>query len=278
MSSRTLARSLFVSSGVLAAIAGCGLGHTAGTATASGVSTASSATPGATSVATSSAGQCVTSAVKGACGPYLYPLIYHSDGQDTYVGQDVWNPVSGWSQTLHVFSPGNWYAAADMPSGNTAVVSFPNVGEEYYYTNSLAGFSSIYSSFGENMHPTSGTSAEAAYDIWLNDWGNEVMIQHDIVNRGTCPVAATASFGGAGGVPVRDWNFCKYGTELIWQLSGQGEQSGRVDILAMLNWLVRHGYLPRKSGLTDISYGFEICSTGGRQETFTVSRFTISAG
>jgi hypothetical protein len=274
MSNGMLTRSAFVSSGVLAmlvAIGGCDPGHAAGLAAASG------ATPNATAVATSPAGQCVTSAVKGACGPYLDRAIYHSDGQDTFVGQDVWNPISGWSQTLHVVNPGNWYATADMPAGNTAVVSFPNVGEEYYYTNSLAGFSSIRSSFRESMHAAGGTSAEAAYDIWLNDWRYEVMIQHDIVNRGTCPVVATASFGGSGGIPVQRWNFCKYGSELIWQLPGKGEQSGSVDILAMLNWLVGHGYLPHASGLTDISYGFEICSTGGRPETFAVSRFTISA-
>jgi hypothetical protein len=268
MGNATLLRSLLAASAVLAVVTGCGPGEAA----------SPTANPAASVATTSPAGQCVTSAVKGACGPYLDPLIYRSDGQDTFVGQNVWNPITGWSQTLHVLSPGNWSATADMPAGNTAVVSFPNVGEEYYYTNTLAGFSSIFSSFTEDMHPTSGTSAEAAYDIWLNDWNNEVMIQHDIVNRGSCHIVATASFGGSGGVPVQNWNFCEYGTELIWQLAGNGELSGTVDILAMLDWLVRHRYLRQKSGLTDISYGFEICSTGGRPETFTVSRFTISAG
>jgi hypothetical protein len=164
-----------------------------------------------------------------------------------------------------------------MPAGNTAVVSFPNIGEEYYYTNTLADFSSIVSAFTETMNPAAGTSAEAAYDIWLNNWRNEVMIQHDIVNRGTCPVLAVAAFGGSGGVPVQNWSLCKYGSELIWQLAGAGERSGSVDILAMLTWLVHHGYLPQRSGLTDISYGFEICSTGGRPETFTLSHFSIRA-
>ena len=70
---------------------------------------------------------------------------------------------------------------------------------------------------------------------------------------------------------------CKYGSELIWLLSDPSEQSGSVDILGMLNWLVNNGYLPQKSGLTAISYGFEICSTGGKPETFTVSRFSLSA-
>jgi hypothetical protein len=220
---------------------------------------------------------CVTSTLKGSCGPYRYLAITDSNGQNTWVGQDVWNPIPGWSQTLHAADPGNWFVTASMPVRNTSVVSFPNVAQQYYYTNTLADFSSIYSSFSENMHPVSGTSAEASYDIWLNDWKNEVMIQHDIVNRGTCPAAATATFGGSGGVSVQHWNLCKNGSELIWQLSGKAEQSGRVNILGMLTWLVSHRYLPKGSGLTAISYGFEICSTGGQPETFTVGRFSISS-
>lgn len=222
-------------------------------------------------------GMCVTSASHGSCGPYRDAAITQSNGQNTYVGQDVWNPIHGWSQTLYAASPGKWFVTARMPAGNTAVVSFPNVGQQYYYTNTLADFSSIYSSFSENMHPLGGTSAEASYDIWLNNWKNEVMIQHDIFNRGTCTVSETAAFGGSGGVPVQRWNLCRNGSELIWQLAGKPEQSGGVNLLAMLTWLVRHQYLPKRSGLTAVSYGFEICSTGGQPETFAVSRFSISS-
>jgi hypothetical protein len=163
-----------------------------------------------------------------------------------------------------------------MPAGNTAVISFPDVGEEYN-SNALASFSSIYSSFVENMHARKGTSAEAAYDIWLNNWGNEVMIQNNIVNRGSCSTRAVVSFGGSGGVPVQKWNLCTYGSEIIWQLPGRGEQSGSVDVLAMLKWLMSHRYLPSKSNLTDISYGFEICSTDGHAENFAVSKFSVTS-
>jgi hypothetical protein len=226
---------------------------------------------------------CVTSAAKGSCGPYLDSAITGSDGTNTTVGQDVWNPISGWSQTLHATAPGNWYATANMPAGNTAVVSFPDTGETYN-ANLLTSFSSMYSSFSEDMNPTAGTSAEAAFDIWLNNWNNEVMIQHDMVNRGgPCgPVLATVAFGGHGGVPVQNWNLCQYGSELIWQVPGSGsrygEQSGSVDILAMLTWLMNNGgYLPQGSSLTAIGYGFEICSTGGADETFQVKSFTITS-
>jgi hypothetical protein len=188
----------------------------------------------------------------------------------------VWNPISGWSQTLHATNPGNWYVTANMPKGNTAVVSFPNAGTTYPETP-LTNFSSITSSFTEDMHANSATSAWAAYDIWLNKWGNEVMIQHDFANNGACPTKATAQFGGSGGVPVQTWQLCQYGSELIWKLTGGSEQSGSVDVLAMLQWLESHSYLPRSSTLTDISYGWEICSTGGQAETFTNSRYTVTA-
>jgi hypothetical protein len=84
------------------------------------------------------------------------------------------------------------------------------------------------------------------------------------------------AFGGSGGVPVQNWHLCKYGSELIWKLAGN-EQSGTVDILAMLTWLENHGYLPQDSGLWLVGYGWEICSTGGVNETFQINNFSISA-
>ncbi len=230
---------------------------------------------------------CATTAARGECGPFADSQIMLTTS-NTSVGNDVWSPVSGWSQTLHVTNPGDWSATANMPAGNTAVVSYPSLGANYGQTNGqptpLSDFKSMYSSFTENMHATSKTSAWAAYDIWLGQGTstsattpNEVMIQHDFANNGPCTAVATATFGGSGGVPVQKWNLCHYGTELIWKLTGGNEQSGSVDILAMLNWLVARGYLPKNSGLSLIGYGWEICSTGGQNETFQVSNFSVTA-
>jgi hypothetical protein len=66
------------------------------------------------------------------------------------------------------------------------------------------------------------------------------------------------------------------GTELIWYLSSSNEQGGVVNILSMLTWLESHGYIPAGSGLNQIDYGFEICSTPG-PETFTLSQFAIKS-
>jgi hypothetical protein len=205
---------------------------------------------------------------------------------NTRVGNDVWSPISGWHQTLNVTSPSNWSATANMPAGNTAVVSYPSLGANYGQITGnatpLSDFTSMYSSFNENMNATSATSAWAAYDIWLGPSTgtkapDEVMIQHDFANNGACTAEATATFGGSGDVPVQKWDLCQFGSELVWKLTGGNEQSGSVDILAMLNWLVDHGYMPKDTGLFSVGYGWEICSTGGQNETFKVNNFSITA-
>jgi hypothetical protein len=230
--------------------------------------------PSPSSASASPTATCTTSAAKGSCS-YTYPQIQGNPSQVT-VGQDVWSPVSGWQQTLHATDPGNWYVTANMPARNTAVVSFPNTGANY---NSplISSFPVIYSSFSENMGTASATDAHAGYDLWFNNWKNEVMIQHDFTASGPrCDsYEASATFGGSNGVPVQKWSLCQFGSELIWQLAAN-EQSGSVDIKAMTTWLENNGYMPQNSTITALSYGFEICSTGGQNQNFSVSSFSIT--
>jgi hypothetical protein len=260
---------LVISLAVLAAasVAGCGAfgGATASPSASMMIAGVPLQAPSGRPEATE--GACVTSAAKGVCGPYA-----DSDaglaGGNFAVGQDVWNPIRGWSQDLHVTTPAD----------NIGVISYPDVGETLPSHVPLSNFSAIYSSFAEDMHATLDTKAWAAYDVWLNNWKNEILIQNDYVDHGGCSVLATATFGGAGGVPVQKWNLCRWGgSEIIWWLTGDNEQSGAVDILAMVNWLIGRGYLPERSDLDAVSYGWEICSTGGKPETFTISRFTVTA-
>ena len=227
---------------------------------------------------------CSTSAARGSCGPYDGYSPISGTTSSTYIGNDVWNPIGGWLQTLHAADPGNWHVTANMPAGNTSVVSYPSVGANYGERSGaptpLSHYASIYSSFTEDMNATSATSAWAAYDIWLGHGASttfsyEVMIQHDFANNGPCTAQATARFGGSGGVPVQLWDLCQFDSELVWKLTGGNESTGSVDILAMLTWLVNHGYLPKDAGLFLIGYGWEICSTGGHGETFQVSRFSL---
>lgn len=237
-------------------------------------------------------GTCTTSADNGECGPYTDPQIegLGSGNQDKIqVGNNMWNQISGATSTLHASSPGDWHVSASMPAGNTAVVSYPSLGADFHLQDSsgnwheqpLSNFRSMVSSFTENMNSNGGTSAWAAYDIWLNGGKNEVMIQHDFANNGACAAAATVTFGGSGGVPAQPWHLCQFGSEQVWKLGTNdnnkiNEQSGSVDILAMLTWMENHGDLPKNSTIGLLGYGWEICSTGGHNENFQVNSFSIT--
>ena len=163
----------------------------------------------------SSGRDCTTSAAQGRCGPYDSYSRITGTTSSTYVGNNVWNPVGRWRQTLSARGPGHWAVAANVPAGNTAAVSYPSVGANYGQNTNvptpLNDYSSIYSSFSEVMSQTAKTSAWATYDIWLGpadcspaDCSSyEVMIQLDFANNGACESLATASFGGAGGFRCR---------------------------------------------------------------------------
>lgn len=200
---------------------------------------------------------------------------------DPYVDQNVWSPIQGWLQTMHATSPGHWYVAANMPAGNTAVVSFPNTG--FLYNEALSRFSSIVSSFNVTMPRRAGTDAEASYDIWFNKTRaiNEVMIQNDY-SPGRSPSCGTwtakrVSFGRSKGVRAHPWDLCVSGSTAYWETANGNMPSGKVNVLAMLKWLVRHGQLPARVQLTGFSYGFEISSTGGVQRDFRVNSFSAAA-
>lgn len=232
------------------------------------------------STSTSPSSGCTTSAAGGNCGPYSYQRNTASSGYNTYVGNNVWNPIRGWQQTLHANSPGDWYVTSNMPAGNTAVVSYPSSsqGSSGNGTNpAISSYSTLTSSFSETMNSTSKTDAEAAYDIWTAA-GDEIMIQHDFSPlRPRCDtILATVGFTEPGTSTVQDWDFCMYGSERIWQFHGGNEQSGSVDIGTMLTWLMKNGHLKQGSRLSQVGYGFEICSTGGQNENFQVSRYSLT--
>ena len=44
----------------------------------------------------------------------------------------------------------------------------------------------------------------------------------------------------------------------------------------MLIWLLTNGYLPSDSTLTQLEYGFEIASTGGVNEQFQVTEWSLT--
>ena len=226
------------------------------------------------------AGRCTTSAPSGNCGPYFYQLITNSNGYNTYVGNNKWgcgSPDQCGLQTVQATSPGNWQVTSKQAAGNTAVLTYPNVQQLFTKTTgadpTISSFHALYSHFAEAMHATAGTIAQAAYDIWLSNTKgpNEVMIwldNHGRGNGGATRVGHATIFG-------QPFTVYKYGSgEIIFSLD-HNEQTGTVHILASLLWLQHHGYVSAGAGIGQIDFGWEICSTGGKPETFTVSAYSL---
>jgi Glycosyl hydrolase family 12 len=53
--------------------------------------------------------------------------------------------------------------------------------------------------------------------------------------------------------------------------------TGTVDLLAGIKYLISRGDLSSSDKLWQVNFGFEICSTAGAPETFTVSNFTLAS-
>ena len=226
---------------------------------------------------------------------------------------DVWNPPASWSQTMYTTSPGDWYVEANFPTDSSgAIKSYPSAAIQYYDDGqtsdpnpTLDSFSEIVGAFSESAPSSStGTVSDIGYDLWFNDWASEIMIQHQNINTDVCTdwttvIATDVQFGGSNGVPVTHWNLCQNGTfgssnpELIWQYYATagsknfGESSGSVDIYAMLKYLEGNNIcktasgttdcLPASSTFTQFGYGFEISTTDGTTQQFTVNSLTQTA-
>jgi hypothetical protein len=257
----------------------------------------------------SSGSACTTTSATGTCGPYTDSSIAGSGTFPFITENDVWNPPSTWSQTLYSTNPGDWYVTANFPTDTSgAIHTFPDMNIEYYDATepTLDSYSYMYSSFSETPDTSSTTVSDIGFDIWMNDWANEIMIQHQVINIVPCTsfathvVATNVTFGGSNGVPQNTWNLCQFGNEgsgsveLVWQAtdpsggSNFGFSSGSVDIYSMLEYLEDNtacysssgsgsACLPAGSTFTSTEYGFEISSTGGLSKTFTVNSFTLTA-
>lgn len=251
--------------------------------------------------AVAQASTCTASGQNGSCGAYNYSSTSNPDGYtvnsngfDTYVVNDCWaNPSCNLKQTTT--DPGNWSVTGSETKGNTGVRDYPDTqqllnnwtghgwnGSGTATNTPISGPSSLTSTFSESMPHNTGTIAEAGYDIWTN-YSSDIMIWVDNVNRGTggATQIGTAAIDGQ---KFTVYQFGGAGGEIIFSLDASGgtgtfahETSGTVDILATLRWVQAHGYAKNVS-ISQIDFGWELCSTGGSAETFTMKHFTITPG
>jgi hypothetical protein len=215
---------------------------------------------------------------RSVCGPFNDPNVVggSNDGGAT-VRQEVWNPQPQLTkQDTKVFSgPLNFTSTINAAKGNTAVNSYPDISDTVTTTSNtpapISGYNSLVSTYTENMNANTNTDAEAAYDIWLNDYGNELMIWVD--NHGQRPAGNdTGSAITVGGVNYEVWDTGDHGTVSVVRSNAP---SGTTDILGIIKALQAKGIYSSTAGLNQVDFGFETPSTGGVDEDFTVSAYTL---
>jgi hypothetical protein len=191
-----------------------------------------------------------------------------------------WN--SSLPQEICGTSGSSWDVTFNAPNGNTDILTYPDVQLNYGTDPPLvSGLSSNdTSSWNETMNANAGTSAEAAFDIWLNIPGTsnrqEVMIWTDTVNRGTVGGATEVGSATVCGQSWQLWrNGSDPGSELIWY-TPTNEKSGTACTADMLQVLQTNGYLSTGATLSQYEYGWEIASTGGQSEKFVMNSFSVS--
>jgi hypothetical protein len=258
----------------------------------------------------STAWACVTSKPTGTCpgGTDDYTAgSTNSNGYNTYLANNCWADPSC-QQILSANSFGDWQVTANEPAGNGSVETAPEAQQQFnnwcpgnhtwsnLVTNGCAtaedtpisALSQLTSTYAESTPHNSQTIAEWAWDNWLsNDSGyaDEVMAWVD--DNGRCN---SGSYGTQVHAPVtiagQEWTPHRYpnSSEFIWSLDGSGgpgtcaqQASGTVDLLALLKWMQANGFAAPGAALSLVDGVFEICSTGGAQETFRVSSYSVTA-
>jgi hypothetical protein len=218
-----------------------------------------------TAVPASAQSTCTTSAQYGEC----------FTGDNPYVQQNVWNATAdpGWSQTLTATSATHWTIAANMAAGNRAVISYPGL-VDTTDNDPVSGYAKLYGEWHDSLPASPGSTDdyEAAFDIWLN--GNysdpdaqEIMVWTDTYHQ--TPAGSNTgvkwtdpTFGAVYDVWTNSAN------TTVTLVAQKNATEGDVDLKSLLTYVSTKYSYDGDNLLNQVDYGFEICSTSGKTETF----------
>ena len=203
------------------------------------------------------------------CSSGAFGTFNTSDGFDLY--NNEWNSSGNpGPQRICGNSGHDWQVTSTQRAGNTGVLTYPSV-QRNYPNRTLRSFTSMTSSYAESLNAVAGTDAEAAYDIWINDLNKEVMFWVD--NHGQTPSGSKVATITLGGLT---WDYYQTSGYYAFVLN-HNAKTGTVDLLAGIKYLMSRGVLSGSDKLWQVNFGFEICSTAGAPETFTVSNYTLAS-
>ena len=168
----------------------------------------------------------------------------------------------------------DFVVTSNQPAGNTAVLTYPSMQDNFDNNPALSSFTTISATFDETS-PHVG-DYEVAWDCWFNNQANEFMVWVDNYNQtpGGSKVASNISLDG------RSWD--------VWWSPSSGTggyvvfyanttvTSGTVNLLALFQYGASHGWLPSTSTVGQLSFGIEVCSTNGQDATWTISNYSIT--
>ncbi|HKR68604.1 MAG TPA: hypothetical protein VJT16_07195 [Streptosporangiaceae bacterium] len=192
---------------------------------------------------------------------------WHNGGYIVY--NNEWNGGHG-PQSIWANSYKYWGAVSKQKAGNTAVETYPCV-QKNYSNVPISSMKLLRTGFTEYMPSNkSGLDAEAANDVWLNNYNIEVMIWVD--NHGQRPAGNVIDHVTIYGQHFTVW---KDGSDYFTFALSHNENKGVTHILASINWLIHHHQLAANVTLTQVNFGWEIASTGGQSRSFIVKNFWL---
>jgi hypothetical protein len=124
------------------------------------------------------------------------------------------------------------------------------------------------------MHENAGTAAQAAWDIWTSS--GEVMIWVDTTALRGSGGARQMGTGTIGGIPMTYYVYGGTDGLPIIKLN-TNQRTGTIDILDGLHYFQSQGVVASNATISQVNFGWEICSTGGVAETFNVTDYSLTA-
>jgi hypothetical protein len=166
-----------------------------------------------------------------------------------------------------------WVVNSNQRDGNTAVLTYPDM-QENFPNKPLGSFHEISATFAETSPPFG--SHEAAFDIWLNNQDVQVMVWVDRVDR-TPPGTPVPGQMALGGQTYQVWQSTTNPTQIqITYVASPTFTSGNVNLLEFLQDAApRAGFVFSSATVSQINFGVEIASTGGKNAMFEFNDFSI---
>jgi hypothetical protein len=188
------------------------------------------------------------------------------------VYNNEWNTSEAGPQTIWANSYHDW-GVESTQADTTSVKTYPSV-QENYNNPAYTSLRSLRSTFTQSMPAAANFDAEAAYDLWLNNYQFEVMMWVD--NHGQTPAGSVIAEIHIYGKKFAVWQGSQDAYSFV--LSGKQKAAGNVHLFSALRWLVNHGYMNPSATLTQVNFGWEIASTDAVPMDFTLTRYSLSTG